>query len=120
MDRRSEPRIRLEEQACITLLGESEIRSPATVTELSGRGMKLRVPRQLVPNTPVKVEVGDSMYFGEICYCRLELGTFFVGLRIEQVLTGLQGLAQLRRRLTLDSTMRAQVDKKVLAHALPD
>ncbi len=64
--------------------------------------MKLRLGRQLIPDTPVKVEVGDSMYLGEVCYCRMERGGFIAGLAIEQVLTGLHGLANLRRSLIQD------------------
>ena len=110
MDRRRELRLIAKEQAFITLLGDPEIRCPATVIDLSGQGMKLQVSRPLVPDTPVKVEFGDSMYFGEVCYCRLDQrGTFMAGLAIEQVLTGLQGLAQLRRRLISDWAMETQV-----------
>ena len=125
MDRRREPRIPLEQQGWITLLGDPEVRCPATAIDLSGRGMKLRLSRQLAPHSPVKVEIGDSMYLAEVCYCRLERGTFIAGLAIEQVLTGLQGLGQLRRRLisdlpkTMDAPSRDRQDREMwdLDHA---
>jgi hypothetical protein len=109
MDRRGETRILLEVPAYITLLGEPELRYAATAIDLSGRGMKLRVTRQLALGSPVKVELDDSMYFGEVCYCRLERGIFVAGLRIEQVLTGLQGLAQLRRRWISDWARETEI-----------
>ncbi len=103
MDRRQEPRIAVEEQGWMTILGsEPEIRCSVTAIDVSGRGIKLRLGRQVMPNTPVKIEVGDSMYLGEVCYCRLERGAFIAGLAIEQVLTGLHGLAKLRRKLIQD------------------
>ncbi len=93
----------------MTLLGsDPEVRCRVTAVDVSGRGMKLRLGRQLIPNTPVKVEVGDSMYLGEVCYCHQERGTFIAGLAIEQVLTGLNGLANLRRSLIQDTPATMQ------------
>ena len=114
MDRRREPRIRLDQQAWITVLGDPEVRCAATAVDLSGRGMKLRLGRQLAPDSPVKVEVGDSIYLGEVCYCRLEHGVFVAGLAIEQVLTGLKGLARLRSRLIADSSGKTSAANRVL------
>ena len=110
MERRREPRIPLEQHAWITLLVDPEVRCPATAVDLSGRGMKLRLSRQLAADSPVKVEIGDSMYLGEVCYCRLEHGAFVAGLAIEQVLTGLQGLARLRSKLIEDSSRDVNPD----------
>ena len=110
MERRREPRIPSEQQAWITLLGDNEVRYPATAVDLSGRGMKLRVSRKLALDSPVKVEIADSMYLGEVCYCRPEHGTFVAGVAIEQVLTGLQGLARLSSRLIADSSRDVDLD----------
>ena len=111
MERRREARIPLEQQAWITLLGDPEVRCQASAVDLSGRGLKLRLSRPLAPDSPVKVEFGDAMYLGEVCYCRHEDGAFVAGVAIEQVLTGLQGLARLRNRLIADS--RGNVDTEL-------
>lgn len=115
MERRREPRIPLEQQAWITLLGDPEVRCPATAVDLSGRGMKLRLSREVPMDSPVKVEIGDSMYLGEVCYCRLEHGAFIAGVAVEQVLTGLQGLARLRNKLTADSRRAVDPELEVVA-----
>jgi c-di-GMP-binding flagellar brake protein YcgR len=103
MERRREPRISSSQLVWLTVLGENEVRCRATTIDLSGRGMKLMVAWRLSQDAAVKIEIDDALYLGEICYCRPENGGFMIGIEIDQVLTGLRDLAQLRRRLVEDS-----------------
>lgn len=103
MERRSEPRICSKQLAWLTVLGDNEVRCQARAIDVSGRGMKLMASRRFRPDAAVKIEMDDALYLGEICYCQPENGAFTIGVEIEQVLTGLRDLAQLRRQLTEDS-----------------
>ena len=54
----------------IIVLGESEQPIPATVKNISGRGLGLELTRPLDTGTALKVLLDDAMLLGEAIYCR--------------------------------------------------
>lgn len=107
MERRSEPRISSNQVAWLTVWCKTEVRCRATAIDLSGRGMKLTADWPFATESAVKVEIDDTLYLGEICYCKPENDGFTIGIEVDQVLTGMRDLAQLHRRLTEDMPLDA-------------
>ena len=77
----------------IIVLGESEQPIPATVKNISGRGLGLELTRRLDTGTALKVLLDDAMLLGEAIYCRNQGATWYVGVELEQALCGLAELA---------------------------
>ena len=44
--------------------------------------------------SPVKIELEDCLFLGEVIYCRADEASFFVGVELEQALYGLSELAR--------------------------
>jgi hypothetical protein len=83
----------------------------ARVSDFSGRGMRLLSPVPISPGSPVRIDIGDSLMLGEICYCREDEGGFSLGVILEQVLRGLTELARNVDRLTDRKVADARVDR---------
>ncbi len=96
MDHRREPRFVADQPVTITLLRYPEIRLSATVTNASGRGLRLIASSPVSPGTAVKIEKEGSLILGEAVYCRQEPEFCVIGVELNQVLAG---LAELGRRL---------------------
>jgi len=99
VERRSEPRFDAQKTVIVTPLEENSTPLPALAVEVSGNGMRLILSRPLPIGAAVKVEPDDSMILGEVCYCQPRSGGFLVGLKLNQVLSNLEQLAKLNRRL---------------------
>jgi hypothetical protein len=108
MDRRQTPRHRAVAQAPlrITLLssdGAGDQPIPAQLIDWSDRGMRLLTDQALAPGTPVRIDWQDQLVLGEVCHCQPATPTgFSIGLRLHQMLNGLDRLRQLSRRLMGD------------------
>jgi hypothetical protein len=98
-ERRSEPRFEAQEPVILTLLSESGIKLSALAIEMSGNGMRLLLHRAITVGATVKLEGHDSMILGEVCYCQPHAKGFFVGLKLQHVLSNMNELAKLNRRL---------------------
>ena len=48
--------------------------------------MRLAIDRPLPLDSAVRVQIGRSIFLGEVCYCRADSGGFAVGLMLDQVL----------------------------------
>ncbi len=99
MERRSEPRFDAQKTVIVTLLEENGAQLPALAVEVSGNGMRLILNRPVPIGAAVKVEPDDAMVLGEVCYCQPRSGGFLIGLKLNQVLSNLDQLAKLNRRL---------------------
>lgn len=99
MERRREPRFFSNERAFVTVLGATEIILCAEAVDVSGRGLKLHSTIPIAAGAAVKIQMNDSLMLGEVCYSAPDGGRFTIGIKIEQMLTGLKELARLRSRL---------------------
>lgn len=99
MDSRKEPRIPVEGDVKVTLLGNVEASFPGRAMNLSGKGMRLEIGRPLAPGSPVKVEAGDTLMLGEVMYCQAQAQGFAIGVALEQALYDVADLARLAARL---------------------
>lgn len=103
IEKRSGPRVTVEVAAMLQVLGEvQEANGPAVpvqVLDAGERGMRLQAPVPIAANRAVKIELGQAMFLGEVCYCAPVPGcdpaAYYIGIATEQCLTGLSGLQHL-------------------------
>jgi hypothetical protein len=95
MENRREDRVPVEKPIALTILGDPEIRLVARVKDATARGIGVITAEALSAGAAVKIEVGDSIFLGEVMYCRPMDKSFFAGIELTQVLTGLAALSRL-------------------------
>jgi len=67
MERRKEPRVPINQEVTVTLLGETDsVPFPAEAVEMSGTGMRIVSPRPVPYQAAVKVRAGDLLLLGEV------------------------------------------------------
>lgn len=76
----------------------------ATLLDLSGRGAGVIADAAIEVNAAVRVELGDRMLLGEVCYCARDEGRYRIGIQLRHSLTHLADLARLRARLLGEET----------------
>lgn len=120
MERRREPRIRIDQPIRLTVLdgnaSDVPAGTPAKTLDASGKGMRILLDRPIVAGTAVKIETGDSLILGEVCYSFPHLTGFAVGIEVDQVLSGLGELNQIHSRL-LGGTWQPSTHRPVEALA---
>ena len=100
--KRGEPRIQLNSLAFVQTLGESAKTNgrpiEARVVERNSTGFKLHTGTRLNAGSAVRVDVGDAMFLGEVCYCFPDPDQAFdIGVLTEQSLADLSALPPVRR-----------------------
>ena len=84
LERRREPRIRSNEQVQLKILGDrSAVEIPATVLDVSGRGLKLVSPIYLRPGTLVQIDGLTHKLLGEAMWCARDGHGYEFGLRVQ-------------------------------------
>lgn len=95
MENRRIDRVPVEKPITLTILGDPEVRLVASVKNASPRGIGIVASESLATGAAVKIEIGDSIFLGEVMYCRPMDQGFFAGIELTQVLTGLAALSRL-------------------------
>ena len=95
MEQRREPRFQTDQPVHLSILGTCEKRVQARVKNVSGRGLGLEVDEAIPAGSALKIEVADALYLAEAVFCRRDEATFFVGVALEQVLSGLAELGRI-------------------------
>jgi hypothetical protein len=100
MERRSEPRVEANAPVIVTELG-SQGRHPmgGMAQDISGCGMRLKLPQAIACGAPVRVETKDMLLLGEVVRCEPDGEGFRIGLTIHHSLKDLQELDSLCRSL---------------------
>ncbi|HEX5432340.1 MAG TPA: PilZ domain-containing protein [Bryobacteraceae bacterium] len=99
-DQRKETRFPANEPASITLLdfpGAAAI--DCVLTDVSGRGMRVRMQTPIAPGAPVKVHVRDTLALGEVIRSERDGESFLVALHLRHSLRHLDALEKLNRSL---------------------
>ncbi len=100
MEKRREPRIPVDHEVGVTLLGGEPLQLTGRISNISGRGIRLLLPQKIALGTALRVDWPDGLLLGEVCYCQAEEGGgFSAGLTLEHVLYNLHELAALARQL---------------------
>ena len=87
-NRRREPRIRVDAQAEVTLLGDEPAAAfPGTIADISSQGLRLVVDRVLPSDSAVRVSFDKHQLLGEVRYCLPNGSVFWVGVQLRETLT---------------------------------
>ncbi len=102
-EKRTRPRIAVDAAATLQVLGASQntngVPIPVRVSDASERGMRVQSNLQVDAGLAIRLDIGDAMFLGEVCYCAPApagaSAAFNIGIVTEQCLTGLSGLRHL-------------------------
>jgi hypothetical protein len=100
VERRKEPRLKPAQPLQVTVLGLGQPPVAGTVVDMSGKGLRLRLPFAVSCGSPIKVEAPELMLLGEVCHCQPDQEGFTVGLMVLHSLTALSDLEEMRRSLS--------------------
>jgi len=103
MERRHQPRLECNRRVRITVLGEKESTFSGRLANVSGTGMRLLVNRPIREGSVLKVEYGETLYLGEVCYCQPQQRGYAAGIMLEHSLVCTDELAKLARQLQAQS-----------------
>jgi hypothetical protein len=98
MDLRIHPRWETDAPVHVTVLGESEAKVPARITNFSDDGIGLLVSNPLAIGAAVKVEWNITLLLGEVCHCSGCAEGFSIGLHLEHALHNTAELAEFAKR----------------------
>jgi PilZ domain-containing protein len=98
MEQRREHRVTIEQSVALTVLGDPETRITATIKNASGRGLGLVSPQSVLRGAAVKLEIGDSIFLGEVMYCETLGDGNFLGIELTEVLSGLAALSRMAQQ----------------------
>ncbi len=104
MEQRREPRVKVDREVKITMIGAPGGECPGRLANFSGRGAGLLLGKMVVPGTLVKVEWDQTMVLGEVSFCRKSGEEYYVGLQLKHALYHTDELATLARRLRGEDT----------------
>jgi len=93
MEQRREPRFAVHQRVLVTLLDNSQVKRLARIQNVSGRGVGLLMPDAVSPGAAVQIDLENEIVLGEVIYCRPEPEGYFLGVELDQVLSGLAELA---------------------------
>jgi hypothetical protein len=108
MENRREDRVPVERPIVVTVLGDRETRLKASVKDASPRGIGVLTGEAIAANAAVKIEIGDSLFLGEVMYCRPVDGGYASGIELTEVLSGLSALSKMAKEFQdqLDASPR--------------
>lgn len=106
-EKRTGTRIAVNAAATLQVLGTSKASNgepiPVRVSDASERGMRVQSGVRVDAGRAVRLEIGDTMFLGEVCYCAPTTSDpaalFHIGIVTEQCLAGLVGLHHLIKAL---------------------
>ena len=115
MEQRKESRLKLNvrQPVILTVLGASGSHViEAYLLEISGSGLKLRVPVAVSCGAPVKIDSKNTLMLGEVCRCEPEGGAYTVGVQLSQKLSSLTELEELNRALVGEAEPKVDADSE--------
>jgi hypothetical protein len=105
VERRKQPRINLETNLTIEILGDNPVtyqgsnKIPGMMVDVSTDGMRFLSPVDVAPGTAIRVDRDSGMILGEVCYVEVHGEQFHLGILFRQVLANLRDLEPLLRTL---------------------
>jgi hypothetical protein len=102
MERRDDVRFPARIQVEFLVLGGDSHPRPATIRDISEGGVRLVTDVHLQTGTFLRIDVDDSILYGEVRYCCRWMGAHVCGLYVERALFGKSDLSQLIRNTLPD------------------
>lgn len=114
MEKRKEPRLKIKQDVTITVLGQV-IAAPlqAGVLDISGNGMRLRVPVKIPCGTAIKIESKNALVLAEVGRCVREGHSYTLGVTLLHSLSVFKDLEVLNRALFGEEYNRSEVESPV-------
>jgi hypothetical protein len=85
MECRKEPRLKANQPVIVSSFGLMPMPPVSGRTlDMSGSGLRLRLPNQIPCGSPVKVEAEHMVMLGEVSRCQFEGGCYTVSLMLLQ------------------------------------
>jgi hypothetical protein len=100
MEQRRHPRFATNQTIELVLMGSFETRVSARVRDVSSRGLGLFADSSAPQGAALRIEVGEATILGEVIYCHPEPDGYAVGVKLDQVLTGLASLGEALQAFT--------------------
>jgi hypothetical protein len=100
MEQRRELRVPTEQPVSLTVLGDPETHLTAKIKNASSRGVGLVSSESVPSGAAVKIEIGDSIFLGEVMYCETLDDGNFIGVELTEVLSGLAALSRMAQQFT--------------------
>ncbi len=98
-DRRATPRFEMNQPALLTLLNDPPESMQIVISDGHFKGMRIDLPKQVPVNQAIKIEVGEFLILGEVCYCGPTTPEkslpYSAGIIVSQFLTGVGDLRHL-------------------------
>jgi hypothetical protein len=117
-DRRAAPRFEMNQPAHLTLLNDPPESMPVIIVDGHFKGMKINLPIQVPLNQAIKIEVGEFLILGEVCYCGPNTsGTplpYSAGIIVSQFLSGVGDLRHLLDALQREEKTAAEERRVIL------
>jgi hypothetical protein len=100
VDERKEPRFETTLTVRLTILGSSagvpDTIVPASMIEISGRGLRLNTEAPVPVGSAVRIDFDDNILLGEVCHLsQTGPASFTCGIHLEQALAAVNNLARL-------------------------
>src|SRR5579864_4189850 len=87
----------------VTGLDALRLEAPARILDVSQKGMRLGMPESIPVGSLLRIQLEDSVIFGEVRYCEDRKSWFAIGIYVEEILIGASPLSRLVAQL-LDET----------------
>ena len=87
MDRRTEPRIEVNQAVTVSKLGDEKSASSGTVTTVSGGGIGVIIDHPLPVGEPVQVKLAGHLVLGDVRHCTPDGDRYRAGIELIQRLT---------------------------------
>ena len=103
MDRRLHNRALADLDVEVIRLRRQEQSFSGRIEDISGAGVCLILPCELVPDDLVRLEAADSKLYGHVIYSAWKRNAFRTGVELERVLLGGTDLAELLRAAVVNA-----------------
>jgi hypothetical protein len=91
--------LELGQHGSLTILPEEDAPAAATVESLNAHRVRLRTGVVIAPGTPVRLDLDESLYLGEVSHCEPGGGGYLVSVELRHSLLHLPALHTLVDRL---------------------
>lgn len=117
MDKRNEPRFETSITVRLTILGSSagvpDKLVPASMIDISGRGLRLNTEVPVPVGSAVRVDFDDNILLGEVCHLgQTGPASFTCGVHLEQALTAVNNLARLIEGIMGESRTKSRPETR--------
>jgi len=114
VERRKEPRLKIKQAVTITVLGQMVASTmQAVVLDISGNGMRLRVPAKIPSGAGIKIDSKNALVLAEVNRCVREEHSYTIAVTLLHSLSVFKDLEVLNRALFGEEYNSREVESPV-------